>query len=405
MTMKIQVLHSDRERYEFIRRAVVAKDKTAEISGGALAVEDLPSLINGRQPDVLIIDGATPDCLDAVEVLSLRSPGIDTLLIADDASADFLLHAMRSGVREVIPASSSPDALEAALVRLQHKRSKKPASRNGKVCAFLSCKGGSGATFLAANFAYALASEFGQRVALIDLNLQFGDAVIFVSELPPPSNVAELSQQIHRLDASLLAASMLEAAPNFFVLAAPENPEHSSDVKREHVQAIVELARHHYDFVVLDLSRSLDGVTLQALDMADTIFPVLHLTLPFIRDGKRLLSIFHSLGYPPAKIKLIVNRFEKGGEISLQEMERAVDEKVSHVVPNSYKAAATSVNLGIPIVKGNRSNPISKLLIELARSSVDAEVPDTNGGWWSRLLLRQGSKPNGIGNETNRPGE
>ena len=383
---------------------MAAKDKAAEISGGALAVEDLSSLINGRQPDVLIVDGATPACLDAVEALSLHSPGIDTLLITSDASADFLLRAMRSGVREVIPESSSPDALEAALVRLQHKRGKKPASHNGKVCAFLSCKGGSGATFLAANFAYALASEFGQRVALIDLNLQFGDAVIFVSEQAPPSNVAELAQQIHRLDASLLAASLLEVTPNLFVLAAPEDPEHSSDVKREHVQAIVELARYNYDFVVLDLSRSLDGVTLQALDMADTIFPVLHLTLPFIRDGRRLLSIFHSLGYPPTKIKLIVNRFENGGEISLQEMERAVDEKVSHVVPNSYKAAATSVNLGIPIIKGNRNNPISKLLIELARGFVDAEVAETNSGWWSRLL-RPGSKPNGLGSKTNRPGE
>ena len=403
--MKIQVLHSDPERYEFIRRAVAAKDKSAEISGGALAGGKLPSLINGKQPDVLIVDGATSACLDAVETLSLRSPGIDTLLITNDATADFLLHAMRIGVREVIPASSGTEALEAALVRLQHKRSKKPPSHHGKVFAFLSCKGGSGATFLAANFAYTLASEFGQRVALIDLNLQFGDAVIFVSELPPPSNVAELSQQIHRLDASLLAASMLEAAPNFFVLAAPENPEHAADVKREHVQAIVDLARANYDFVVLDLSRSLDAVTLQGLDMADTIFPVLHLTLPFIRDGKRLLSIFHSLGYPPEKIKLIVNRFEKGGEISLHDMERAVDEKVSYVVPNSYQAAARSVNLGIPVVKGNRANPISKLLIDLARSFVAEETPTTSGGWLSRLLLRQGSKANGRGSEVNRPGE
>ena len=89
--------------------------------------------------------------------------------------------------------------------------------------------------------------------------------------------------------------------------------EHAADVKREHVQAIVDLARANYDFVVLDLSRSLDAVTLQALDMADTIFPVLHLTLPFIRDGKRLLSIFNTLGYPPAKIKLINYDYAKYG--------------------------------------------------------------------------------------------
>ena len=51
-----------------------------------------------------------------------------------------------------------------------HKRGKNPASNDGKVFAFLSCKGGSGATFLAANFAYVLAYEFSRRVALISYN-------------------------------------------------------------------------------------------------------------------------------------------------------------------------------------------------------------------------------------------
>jgi len=393
--MKIKVLHKDNARYEVIRCAVSEKDKTVNVSGGALAVavENLPAFINGTPPDVLIIDDATQGCLDAVESLSLRTPGVETLLISGDASAEFLMRAMRAGVREVVPTNGGPEAIRGALTRLMHKRSTQIAvpQHESQVFAFLSCKGGSGATFLAANLAYVLASEYGKRVALIDLNVQFGDAAIFVSESQPPSNIAELSQQIHRLDASLLAASMLEAAPNLFVLAAPEDPAHSTDVKREHVEAIVRLARSHYDFVILDVSRSLDGLSLQALDMADTIFPVLQLTLPFVRDGKRLLSIFRSLDYPRSKIQLIVNRYEKGGELSLQDLERAVDEKVSHVVPNSYLAAAASVNLGIPIVKANRGNPISKLLIEMGRGFVPAEEQIASGGWLSRMLSRQAS--------------
>lgn len=388
--MKIKVLHQDPVRYEFIRRAVADKDKNADISGGAFAIEDLPAFINGTPPDTLIIDAATHAALDAVEALNLRSPGVETLLISDDATAEFLMHAMRVGVREVIPTAASPDVLQAAMTRLKHKRSKADAGLvdESKVFAFLSCKGGSGATFLATNFAYTAASQFGRRVALIDLNLQFGDAAIFVSESRPPSNLAELSQQIHRLDASLLAASMLEAAPNFFVLAAPEDPAHASDVKRQHIEAIIRLARRHYDFVVLDVSRSLDAVSLQALDMADTIFPVLQLTLPFVRDGKRLLSVFRSLDYPRSKIQLVVNRHEKGGELSLQDLERAFDEKVSHVVPNSYAAAAAAVNLGVPIVKANPGNPISKLLVEMVRGFAPVQTPAPNGGWLSRLLSR-----------------
>ena len=127
------------------------------------------------------------------------------------------------------------------------------------------------------------AAEQGKRVALIDLNLQFGDALMFVADHRCPSNVAEVAQEIHRLDAALLSAAMLEAAPGFFVLAAPDDPAHSTDVRREHIEAIIRLARQHFDVIVIDVARNLDAVSLQALDLADYIFPVVQLTLPFVR--------------------------------------------------------------------------------------------------------------------------
>jgi len=42
-------------------------------------------------------------------------------------------------------------------------------------------------------------------------------------------------------------------------------------------------------------------VSLQPFDMADMIFPVVQLTLPFIREAKRLVEVFVSLGYPMSK--------------------------------------------------------------------------------------------------------
>lgn len=387
--MKIKVLYNDAARFEFIRRAAAEKSSGAEISGGTQAESAIPAIINGSAPDVLIVDEATRSTLNPVESLSLVSPGIDILLISTDTSADFLMNAMRAGVREVIPWSASQEALQSALVRIMHKRGKQPAANEGKVFAFLSCKGGSGATFLAANFAYVLAHEFGKRVALIDLNLQFGDAAMFVSESHPPSNLAELAQQIHRLDGSLLAASMLQVTPDFHVLAAPDNPEHAVDVRREHLDAIVRLARQNYDFVIVDLPRTLNAISVQVLDLADTIFPVMQLTLPFVRDGKRLLTVFRSLDYPRSKVRVIVNRHEKGGEFTVQDLEKAIDMKVSYVVPNSYQAAAASVNLGVPIARASRGDPISKYLVEMGREFAAEESQAANGGWLARVFSRK----------------
>ena len=96
------------------------------------------------------------------------------------------MRAMRAGVREVLPAPPTAEAVLAALRRQLRKRTSARAHAapctHGKVLAFVSCKGGSGATFIAANLAHLLAAGGQRRVALIDMNLQFGDAALFLSE-------------------------------------------------------------------------------------------------------------------------------------------------------------------------------------------------------------------------------
>jgi pilus assembly protein CpaE len=293
---------------------------------------------------------------------------------------------MRAGVREVLPAPVTAATLVPALARMREKL-ERHEHVNGKVLAFVSCKGGSGATFLATNLAYAMATECGQRVALIDLNLQFGDASLFVADQKPPGTLADVALQIHRLDASLLASIMMPITSNFSVLAAPDDPVHAGDITPTHIDKLLSLARRHYDFVVLDIGRGLDPVGLRALDLADTIFPVLQTTLPYVRDGKRLLDVFRSLGYPPTKVQVIVNRHQKNAHVKLEDLEAACGTPIWRVVPNHFETAAASVNQGIPVLKLSAKNPIAKALKGLARGLVGDAAP-APGGWLARLLKK-----------------
>ena len=130
--------------------------------------------------------------------------------------------------------------------------------------AFIPCKGGSGATFLATNIAYTLAALENKRVALFDFNLQFGDASLFVYDSPPTTSIADVARQIQRLDGSFLASSMIQVLPNFGVLAAPEEPENAAEIKTEHINSLFQVASKHYDFVILDVGRELDVISIQA---------------------------------------------------------------------------------------------------------------------------------------------
>ena len=133
-------------------------------------------------------------------------------------------------------------------------------------------------------------------------------------------------------------------------------------------------------------SRNLDAVSIKALDHADMIFPVLQITLPFIRDAKRLIGVFHSLGYPNSKINLIVNRHEKGGEISLEDVERTLGVSVFKTLPNSYGSVAASINHGTPILRQAPRDPVSKALQEIAQALASGNKQA--GGWLRALLTR-----------------
>jgi len=338
-------------------------------------------------PDLLIVDQPRVEEgeLEQLERLAHLFPRMTFIVLSEDLSQDFLLRAMRAGVREVLPAAPPAAALVQAVDRVADKFGSAGAAQ-GKVLAFISCKGGSGSTFLATNLAYALSAGGNKKVALIDMNLQFGDASMFVSDIKPLATLSDVATQIHRLDPSFLASSMVAVTPNFGILAAPSDPAHASDVKPEHIDAILKLARRQYDFIVLDVGRSLDPVSIRALDHADTIYPVLQMTLPYIRDGKRLLTVFRNLDYGKDKVELIVNRHDKNSDIRLKDLEEAFDSPAMRTMPNNYDAAAKSVNQGVPVTRLAPDSPLSVALMAMARDLTGEAAPQQATGMMKRLF-------------------
>ena len=197
--------------------------------------------------------------------------------------------------------------------------------------------------------------------------------------------MADVARNIQRLDRDLLLSAMVQVGPGLHVLAAPDDPAQASDVLPEHVRAIVQLARTMFDVVVIDGGRSLSGVTLQVLDLADRVYAVLQLTLPFIRDGKRLRDVFRSLDYPAQKIHWVVNRYEKNSQITLDDLKATLGITEIITLPNQYEVVAASVNQGVPVAIVSPHSAISRALRDWAqRIAPLADKPRT--GWLSGLF-------------------
>jgi pilus assembly protein CpaE len=362
--MKIAVISPDKVHLNEIGKLLQAASHVAVLTEGGR--NKLRQVAEQDEPELMLVDGSCCDAdgLAHIEELTTHHPHIAVVLLCAGCSPDFLISAMRAGVREVLPWPVNPPELAAAVNRIGAKLRGAQSRGAGKVLAFIPCKGGSGATFLATSLGYQLSET--SSVLLIDLNLQFGDALAFVHDARPPSTLADVARAIGRLDASFLAASTVKVAPNFSIMAAPDDHAQAVEITAAQVDAVLALAVLHYDFVVLDLGRPIDTLAIKALDRAHMIYPVLQAGVSSIRNAKKMLAIFKSLDYGAGKVELIVNRFERKGAIGVAEIERTLGKFTIHTVPNSYKQVTAAIDHGEPLVASARSNPVLRNVAGLA---------------------------------------
>jgi pilus assembly protein CpaE len=382
--MKIAIVSEDKPFLKQAGQVLFGTGHDVTTSPGATA--DLRTVAKTLAPDLLLLDGRKKEALDFAELerITLQFPGMSVLLLSSVSSPEFLIDAMRSGVREVLT-SVHPGEMLGAVERASAKLSASQASTNGKIHAFIGTCGGSGTTFLATNFGYQLAQS--HKVLLIDLNLQFGDAISFVQDEKATKTISDLARDIKRLDAPLLQASTIKITPTYSILAAPEDPAQAADITPEHIDAILKLAVTQYDLVLLDMPRMVDVTLMNALDQASSIFLVLQASVPHLRNADKLLAVFRSLDYSKDKIELILNRYDKRSDITVEKIQHTLGPFAIHQIANGYRQVSTAINQGVPLVQLEKRHGVIRNLSQLGDTM--APSPDEHpAGLFERLFRR-----------------
>ena len=387
MSLKVSVICADEETLNRVSLPEAEPSDTVlkSLIGSALT---LASVLRRNQPDVVLLEFADIDeiGMQQIESALVSSPAIHMVLVSPNQSIEMLARAMRAGVREVLPAPMTTETVQLAI---SHARGhavvgNQRQTRSAQVIAMIPAKGGAGSTFLSANLAHTL-SRLRKKVAVIDLNLYFGDLIMFLGSYKIATSFFDLARQTQRLDAALLDSSMIKVNEFLHILPASDTPEHVSDVSTVGVEKVIDLASNNYDFVILDLCSTLDTVTVKALDLADDIYLTMQLSLPSLHAAKRIISFLHGLGYPQEKLKLIVNRYEKGSEISLDDVEKATLCKVFKTIQNSYVAVSASVNQGIPLLELSPRDPVARSLQDWA-DELAPSAEKASKSWFKELL-------------------
>jgi len=343
-----------------------------EAADAETAIEQAKKL----QPDILLMDINMPgiDGITATNILSAEVPFSSIIIMSVQGEQEYLRRAMTAGAKDYLTKPFTGDELVGAIkqVYANDEKRKKVYSINekkpvelGKIITVFSTKGGVGKTTIASNLAVALANKTGERVGLVDADLQFGDVSLFFNVLPR-ATIADLVKDIDSLDENLLESYLTAYNDKVMVLPAPLKPEQAETITGSHMTAILKTMRQTCKFVIVDTTPAFNEVMLATLDISDVVYVICALDLPTIKNVKLCLEIMQTLGYSREKVQLIMNRANSEGGMDISEAEASLRDSFAAVVPADGKTVTSAVNRGIPFVISHPDTAVSQSINNLA---------------------------------------
>jgi len=258
---------------------------------------------------------------------------------------------------------------DAAAVVAAVRGTSEQQAQSSQVITVFSTKGGVGKSVIAVNLAAYIAEKLDKRVALLDLDLEFGDDAVMLG-MKPTRTIYDAVQAYERLDAQLLDGFMHEHASGAKVLLAPTQPEQAESITTARISGIIDLARELADVIIIDTPGRLDETVLTAIDHSDQVLAIATMDLPSIKNTKVSLQKLRQLGYRNGLVKLVLNRADSKVFLEPADVERAIENPVLARVP-SDRLVPRSVNRGVPVALDQPKSPVAKSLADLAARLVE----------------------------------
>ena len=348
------------------------------------------------QPAVVVLGPGipTPAGLELAAGLDVTHPDICVVLVAKP-TARLLELALRSGVREIITVGADDESVRETLERagataLRRQRalttSSPPEVPRGRVITVMSPKGGAGKTTIASNLAVRLAVTAPGRVALIDLDLQFGDAGSALG-LGAQSTVADAARAKEKLDSTSLKVFLEPRPGGLYLLAGPNFPAEADDVEPAAVANMIEILASEFDYIVVDTASGLDEYVLAAADRSDDLVLVCATDVPSVRGLRKALDAFDLLGMTRQRRHLVLNRADARVGLSPKDVEATLGVSFDAAIPSS-RSVPISTNQGAPIVESEPRSMVAKAMVQFSDRFLGTPTPSADPAlsnrWFSR---------------------
>jgi pilus assembly protein CpaE len=376
--------------------------ETLMTSNPELAVTDYLDLhdaepANGHAGDMLIVacTAFTARVSDYVRAARHAYPERPVLLVCVSDTNGYVSDAIKSGVDDIITLPAQADATAAQAMSQQllftvekalaRRRGEQPTSgtKLGRMICVLGLKGGGGKTLTASNLAASLADK-GHTVALVDLDLQFGDVGLTLG-MSPERTLYDLVRSGGSLDAEKLEDFLTTHPSGVRALLAPARPDQAGVVTAEFLKEVYPLLRAMHEFVIIDTPPSFTPEVISAVDASTDVCVVAMLDSLSLKNSKLGLETLELMDYG-GRVRLLLNRANTSVGISREDVVAVIGRLPDVLVP-SDRSVTRSVNQGEPITLLHRRSDAARAFSMLADLYIADDAAAENGGAKRRRRL------------------
>jgi pilus assembly protein CpaE len=256
--------------------------------------------------------------------------------------------------------------IEKALLRKHGSVAAKSETARNIICV-LGLKGGVGKTLTSVNLAVSLA-QAGRSVAVMDLDLQFGDVALAMGIAP---------MRTISLDAGKLGDFLMEHPSGARALLAPVRPDQAAMITVPFLQEVQRLLGEMFEFLVIDTPPSFAPEVISSVDSSDDVLVVAMRDTLALKNTKLGLETLERMDYDRRRVKILLNRANTNVGIEREDVLAILGRDVDTLLP-SHRDITRSINQGEPISL-QRGSEAAKAFRELAQSYIDAAATRDHG--------------------------
>lgn len=309
------------------------------------------------------------------------------VLMLAEPSVELWRRAARAGVRDLVPFDPDLAYLTGAVARAVETAERRranlvagaePRTPASRVVTVLSPKGGAGKTTVSTNLSVGLAAAMPGKVAIVDLDVHFGD-VAAALQLAPSHTIRDVAVA-GAVDATMAKVFLSSHTSGLYVLCAPESPAEGDEVTYEHAAHAVQLLAQEFPVVVVDTAAGLDERTLAAIEISTDLVLVATTDVASVRSLRKLVEALDGLSMTSQRRHFVLNRADARVGLGTSDIESAVGMKAMLSLPSS-RAVPVSMNIGTPVIASEPRSPVARQLQRLVEQfSVQVANGHAGGG-------------------------